>query len=309
MHINHITYELAENFFSLQDLAALHQISASEAMVYQKIMGLNEVPRYTQGAVDQQLSSVIKKFLQETKINTDEVKYILFAHTSEHVAPLSVTLLQELVNVYLFKNAIAFGVTINKCASAFQLLNIASHFFESLHSSQKILIWIADIAFTKTLYSIKETTVFGDAACVLLLQKQNDRNHFIDCLLKIDDRFAAGTYADHNEFSVFKFLYASTLAELITEIVEKNHISLNQIKYIFPNNVNTLSWRLIAEQLHFPLKKIYLKNVARTAHCFGSDPFINLQDAINAHELNAGDFYLLVTAGLGATFAAILLKY
>ena len=309
MHISHITYALSKNKLSLQDIAALNQISHSEAIVYQKIMGLNTVPRDKQSTVYDQLSSVIKKFLYETKIDVNEVKYILFAHTSEYIAPFSRSVLQELVNLYLFNQAIAFGLTINKCASAFQLLNIASHFFEDLSVSEKILIWIADIAFTKTLSSINGTTVLGDAASVVLLQKQDHDNRFIDCLITVDDRFASGTYADLQEFTLFKFLYPSALSELIIEILEKNHVILTQIKYIFPNNVNTLSWRLVAEKLHFPLEKIYLKNIARTAHCFGSDPFINLQDAIDSHELNKGDFYLLVTAGLGATFAAILLQY
>jgi len=70
-----------------------------------------------------------------------------------------------------------------------------------------------------------------------------------------------------------------------------------------------LSWYQVAAAIHMPIEKIYLKNISKTGHCFGSDPFINLKDGISAGLISPGDYYLLVTVGLGATFSAILFQY
>lgn len=76
---------------------------------------------------------------------------------------------------------------------------------------------------------------------------------------------------------------------------------------IVPHNVNNSSWRGVIRELGFGVERIYLDNVPRYGHCFGSDPFINLASMRDEGRLRDDGVYLLAAVGLGATYAAMVI--
>jgi len=60
---------------------------------------------------------------------------------------------------------------------------------------------------------------------------------------------------------------------------------------------------------HFDLNQIYLENIPLFSHCFNSDLLINLSDVINKNYLKAGDYYIMATVGVGASFGAALFQH
>jgi 3-oxoacyl-[acyl-carrier-protein] synthase III len=53
--------------------------------------------------------------------------------------------------------------------------------------------------------------------------------------------------------------------------------------------------------------RVYLDNISRYAHCFCSDPFLNLA-TLRAEGRLAPGHYLLTAVGLGATYAAMVVE-
>lgn len=309
MHLAHITYQLGAVSKTLLELARTSEITPAEASFFERIMGIQRVPRNVDRSIFSQTVKVMQIFFYETHINPASIKYFLFAHTGDCISPASISFLNYLSQSFHFNQAIAFGSTVNKCASAFHFLKIASVLCNNNNHDDCIVILIADNAFTKILKTIPGSTILGDAVTVLLLKSSHSAHRMIDVVMETDGRFASGSLAQPHEQLLFQKEYVVLLSRAICDILQKNNLSLENIRYIFPHNVNTLSWYQIASHLNFSKEKIYLKNVARTAHCFGSDPFINLKDCLMEGRLHAGDYYLLVTVGLGATFAVALFQY
>lgn len=309
MHLSHITYNLGSTSKTLPALASDSEITESEAMFFDRMMGLHIVPRNHGSTIFAQSLCALNKFFDETHLDPASIKYFLFAHTGDCVSPVTFDFLNNLAKHFHFEQAIAFGSTVNKCASTFHFLKMATALFKNLYSQDHIVILIADNAFTKILKTIPGSTILGDAATVVLLKKSHHAHRMLDVVIEVDGRFASGSLAQPSEQLLFQKEYVVLLSNVIFAIVRKNNLTLNDIHTIFPHNVNTLSWNQVASHIHFPKEKIYLNNVSRTAHCFGSDPFINLKDCLAAGQLHPGDYYLLVTVGLGATFAAALFRY
>jgi 3-oxoacyl-[acyl-carrier-protein] synthase-3 len=52
-----------------------------------------------------------------------------------------------------------------------------------------------------------------------------------------------------------------------------------------------------------------LRNVARFAHCYCADPFLNYTSALEQGRLRRGDHYLMAAVGPGATFTATVVRH
>lgn len=309
MNISHITYQLSQQTKTVYELSEHGEFSRAEAKVFDKLMGLKNIPRNDLSSHLQQLMSVLDHFVNEISFNPSDVKYIFYAHTADYTSPSNINILQEIKTNFYFKNALCVGSSFLKCASAFQFVQMSNALFLNMNDDDTILILIGDLAFTNILRYIPGSTVLGDAATALLLCKHSLYHQFIDSEFKCDGRFSGGMWGDHDEQLLFQAIYVETLCHIITEISERNQLDLSHIKCIFPHNVNSISWRQVMNALGLSSNQIYLHNIARTGHCFGSDPFINLKDGIVNNNISMGDHYMLVTVGLGAVFSALLFKY
>ena len=56
-----------------------------------------------------------------------------------------------------------------------------------------------------------------------------------------------------------------------------------------------------------PAERVYLDNVGRYGHCFGADVFVNF--ATVRDSLEPGDYCLMVSAGVGDSYGAALIRH
>jgi 3-oxoacyl-[acyl-carrier-protein] synthase-3 len=309
MNIECIEYYLPNTLSSLSDLAQQSEFSWDEARVFEKLMGLKQVPRDIRKTPYDNIRLVLTSFLKKKKISSVKDRYIFISHTADYIVPFQLNLSQLITDEFQFTRAICFSSVVNKCATPFHFFKLAASLFKTLNDDEYILMINSDTAFTKVLKMIPGSTVMGDAASVILLSKTACRNHFIDVEIDADDRFCHGVFADKPEQLLFQSVYADKLSMVINNLVSRNQLSMNQVRTIFPHNVNILSWKLVAKKLNISVDKIYLSNVSMMGHCFGSDPFINLEQAVAKNTIATGDYYVLATVGLGATFSAMLFQY
>lgn len=309
MNIAHITYQLASQKINLMDLAKQGEFSVAEANVFQRVMGLQMIPRDNHLTIISIMSLLLEKLFLDFPIQKEKIKYFLFSHTAEFVAPFGFHYLKKLIDTFQLSQAKFFAVNTYKCAGPFQLTCLANSIFHHLHQDDFILIATADIVFTNILKMISGSTVLGEAATAVLLQKSGARHRYIDSGYFSCGQYAQGVWGTKDSFLSFQSEYVFQLKKLINMILAKQKLSLSDIQLILPHNVNLISWKMLADDMAIPLNRIYLNNINRTAHCFGSDPWINLCDAISEKRIKPGDYYLLITVGLGATFFALLFQY
>lgn len=309
MNIFNIEYAQPAHIQSVANVSAKLGIEKSQAIIFEKIFGLKDLPLQVDITADALASEAINKCLNNATISKATVKWIIHAHTGNTITPYGDSIVRKLQQKYDFRNAMCFGMCLNKCASVFKALEVSQQLFEDMTDSEHILIVAADITFTEVLQFIPGTTIMTDGSCAILLKKNDVKDALLSSGFLVKGEFSAGIWGDAIVQYNFELNYVSNLARVIVEAVARAKLSMSDISYVFPHNVNTVSWKRVAKHLNLPQEKFYLNNIAKSAHCFGSDPFINLKDAQAQALLKPGDFYVLATVGLGATYSAMVFRH
>ena len=65
----------------------------------------------------------------------------------------------------------------------------------------------------------------------------------------------------------------------------------------------------MCQQIGLPPSVVLLDNVPLLGHTFAADSFLNYRTAVDNGLLSAGDRYLIVSAGYGAIFSAMVLEH
>lgn len=300
MYLN-LNYAMLGEELPIKQLVQQNELTAQEAAFFQKFYGLKAVSRFRQQSLMTILEKLFRQVPKQAKIDS-----VMCSHTAPLLWPYTHQELKTLCQMNNIKAKQIFTSCAYNCVTIFTQLKLAQSL---VNVARDILLVTLDVAFTDILKKIPGSTLLGDAATVLLLSRKGFHHRHIHTEIILKGRYAKGMWADKNTQFDFQENYLLYLSELILTTLKNAGISLNHIKYIFPHNVNTYSWKQVAKLLGISEDKIYLNNVPKYAHCFGSDPFINLASAEQEGLLQTGDYYLLVSVGLGAAFAAAVFQY
>jgi 3-oxoacyl-[acyl-carrier-protein] synthase-3 len=309
MHIVNVTYQLPETYETVMAMAKRVNLPLSEAKVFERVFGLKNLPIDLNATIEPLLIAAASCCLKEASIQPQQIKWLIHAHTATHVCPFGQSAVRSLKQKLGLDHAIAFGTGMTKCAAIFTAFEIANELLKSLAQDKYILLVTGDVAFTEVLQYIPGSTITTDGAAAILLAKDSINHQYLSSVNITYGEFAAGVWGEKANLQKFEKHYSQYLSAVILAAIAKANLSLEQIKLILPHNVNTLSWLKVIKELSLPRDTIFLDNIPRTAHCFGSDPFINLRDALMRNLIQKGDYYLLATVGLGATFAAMVFQY
>lgn len=309
MNIERIFYSVDGDKVLISDLTKKENIPVSEAKIFEKIMGLRFAIRDYAVNYQDQLLSILGSFFKKRHVDKSRIKYCIYAHTADDIAPNGFSVFEKAIKKFGLLQTQFFGVSLHKCASVFQILRLSEALFEKLSDLDLIILVISDVTFTGILQYIPGSTVLSDGSVAIELRKSGSHCLILGVYLNEVGCFSKGFKGAYDEQLLFQSIYCTNVILSINTVLDQANINILKIKKIFPHNVNITSWKQVADQLQIPLDKIYLKNIPKTAHCFGADPFINLADAESEGILNVGDYIILVTVGLGATFSSMLIKY
>jgi 3-oxoacyl-[acyl-carrier-protein] synthase-3 len=238
------------------------------------------------------------------------IRYVLYAHTIQTVAPFPMNVLHEVLQEVGLENANAFSLTMQNCASSIGALEICTRLLENTPNPEdKAIILTGEKAFSPTVQLIPSTTIMGEASAACLVAKNGDRDRVLAVKQKTLGKFSRGVSLDPETLREFEAGYVPTLAETIREALRLAGLQLADIALILPHNINMSSWRRVSRDLEFPIEKIYVENIPRLGHCFCNDIFLNHQSARTEGRLKVGDNYLMIGVGLGATFGVAVLQH
>ena len=154
---------------------------------------------------------------------------------------------------------------------------------------------------------IPGTTLMSEAVSVALVRRCSSGARIVDDITSVCGQFFDAELPG-GQLLAFQQRYPVAVTEVVQRLAERNGITLDDVEIFLPMNVNTLSWRRLAAQWNVPAERFWLDNVARLAHAYGADVFINYADALAAGRIRAGDYAVGIATGLGATFSAVLLQ-
>lgn len=238
------------------------------------------------------------------------VAWLVYAHTTQAVAPADVEPAQVLREELGLDGAEAFGLSHQACVSSLGALDVIGELLRAEGDENAYALMITgERAFSPIVQHIPNTAIMADAAaaCLVTLDGRGDT------VLSFVTR-TLGEYADWLDLTPeqnndFGQQYGPRIAEVIRLAVAEAGLAFEDIELIIPHNVNMLAWRQAVKSLEVPLEKVFLDNVPRYSHTFASDVFVNYTTLRDEGRLVEGAHYVMVSVGLGATFGAMVITH
>ena len=303
------SYFVPKTRLNLHESLQRFSLTQLQARVFSAFYGLQQIP-YAKGlSVTKLITQPIETLLQKTNVDKQQVKYIIHSHTAQVITRFGRSVIRKVQQQLDLGAAVAFGTSLNNCASTLNAFDMASVLLQCHDEQAKAIVVIGERAFTPTVQVIPHTSIMGDASAAVLVGLHGKEHRLLGQEMKTAGEFYRGVWLTAEESKLFEQRYVSLLSETILLAVKNAGLTLDDIRLILPHNVNLISWKNTAKAMCFPLEKIYLKNVKKYAHCFGADIFINFVDVLAEKQLKPGDYYVMATVGLGATFAAAVFQY
>ncbi len=298
---------IPEKHVLVTDLVTETHLPKETLSVYRKIYGLKNIPIYDQASLESLLLFPLKKLLLDCG-DISRIKYLIYVRTTAILCPYGDRLLKQIKDNFFNPAVITLSMTMQKCVSYFKALEILQVLLAD-HTHYSAIVLTGEVAFSPQLRVVPRSSIVGDAATASLFSLSGNGHHLLSVSNRFLPGYSKGIYLSDVEIRKFDAIFVESLSNLILETMVKSTIKLHQISLILPHNVNIPTWKKIAEQLSYPIKKIYLDNIGRYGHTFCSDHIINLQAALSHNRLQKGDYYMMVGCGMGFYLSVALFQY
>jgi len=301
---------LPELSVPIEDLAERLDLEPRQVKLFRRFHGLGSVPRQAPGETLGDLLVAAAGRLTGLIGREDDVRYVLHARGMPVATPYPVNPVREVASRLGLRKASAFTVTHQACATSLLAIDVAGRLLAADRVPGALALVLAgEKTWTRDAEIVPETSVFGEGAGACLVAAEGSRDRVLSYLSRSRGDFDGRLAEDPALLARFQREYPESLAEVVLGAVERAGLQLADIELILPHNVNSVSWRLLARRVGFPVERVLLDNVPVTGHSFAADAFLNHATAAEQRRLVQGRPYLIVAAGLGATFSAMVVEH
>lgn len=295
-------------------------VGSNDEWIY-KNLGIRE-RRISQGETTSDLATKAgMRAVENAGMHVEDVDLIILATaTADRQAPSCACFVQEKMGA---KRAVAFDISAVCSGALFATCTATQYIRSGLY--QNVLVIGADTFSTITDWSRRDSVFFGDGAGALLLSATEEDKGFKDFLLHTDgtgkEHFtipAGGSEKAASEDSVANKEHYfqmngpevfNTAIEVvprsINELLKKNEVSIDQIKWMLPHQPSIRILQEIAKQVGLPFEKVKT-NMDRYANTSGGTIPIVLDETMRAGETESGDLLLFAAVGAGWTWGTAL---
>jgi 3-oxoacyl-[acyl-carrier-protein] synthase III len=285
-------------------------ISESQIRLFQRFYGFSRIRREpTARLADQMLSTAAG--LAALRGREKDVRYVVQALTLPVSAPYPSNPVHDVRRALGLEHAVTFCLTQHACATGLLAVDVCGKLLAADGDPNALaLIFTGEKAYTA--YSqqfIIDTAVMGEGMAAILVRQGGDRDEVISYVTRTHGQFNQAPWLTHEQAREFDQLYPEALAEVMLAAVEQADLTLDDITFVLPHHVNHNSWKRLSKRIGFPMNRIFLENLPEVGHCFCADPFINYRTVSETGRLRRGDYYMMVSVGLGATFSAMVFRH
>jgi 3-oxoacyl-[acyl-carrier-protein] synthase III len=265
--------------------------------------------------------AAVKDLMQRYNKKVDDVDMIIVAtSTPDFPFPTVASIIQDRLNITQ-TGAIDLSAS---CAGFAYALHTANTFIASgLH--KKVLVVGADTLSKITDYTDRSTCIlFGDGAGAVMVEKDEQSNHFIGFNLGSDGNGAQHVYRPglskkvngielldteyivQNGREVFRWVVRN-VPDSVRQILKKTNTSLEQVDWFIPHSANLRLIEPICEKLGFPMEKT-LYSLVNFGNTSAATIPLALDLGIREGKVKNGDRVLLYGFGSGLVHAGQLLE-
>lgn len=199
------------------------------------------------------------------------------------------------------ENAAVIGLNQQACTSMLGSLRIARALLTAESDQEQILCVTADRFPEGAIYEQAYNLISDGAAACLVSRKREGfkilATHAITngALAQATDNETVGCYFSYTH-------------RCLTEIMEKAGLSFSDLSWVIPQNTNVNAWDVLCQLFGIERHKVFFDSIKDVGHIISSDNVVNLSDLIKTGKIKSGDKLLLLMAGFGLNWQAVLLE-
>jgi 3-oxoacyl-[acyl-carrier-protein] synthase-3 len=283
------------------------KLDSRRARVYARMYGFDRIAVAERGREFDMLESAVERLLTQSKVDPGLLRLVVHAHTGPYIGPVGESLPRRLGRM-LPADVRCFGMQLHKCVSSITALGVVQRLLQASPIGSKAVLLIGESAESEDL-RILDAGIVGDIGCALLLSLDGPRDRVVASRVRVCGEYARGIYDDPSSpvRDDYDARSREHLVRMIRDTVAQQNLSVNDLKYVLPHNVNVKRWLRAIDALGIERARVFLDNVGRYGHCFGADVFVNF-DSVR-QTLQPDDHCLLVSAGVGDTYGATLIRH
>jgi 3-oxoacyl-[acyl-carrier-protein] synthase-3 len=197
--------------------------------------------------------------------------------------------------------SIIVGVEQQACTGMLGAIRIGAMFLQTELSMNKVLCLTAD-RFPRGAKYEQAYNLISDGAAAVVLSREPIGFRLIAC-----HQISNGAMAQASDDETVGFYFNYT-QRLIQEILIKAAMTIEDLDWIVAQNTNSKAWKILSALLRFPAHKVLMPTLSEAGHVISGDNVINLLAADAANTFESGQKILMVMAGYGLNWQAVLLE-
>ncbi|WP_282205837.1 3-oxoacyl-[acyl-carrier-protein] synthase III C-terminal domain-containing protein [Kitasatospora fiedleri] len=294
---------------SIADRQRALGLTDTELRRYGRGFGLSEVCwDETESETESLLAAVGK--LTALRGREDKVRYVLRPRTQRFLSPYPLSPLHEVRREAGLRHAKTFALTEQACASGLVAVDVAGMLLaEDPDPEALALVLVGEKAYTQVAQVLAGMGITGEGTAAVLVSAAATRDRVLGFATRTVSVGDPNLVMTDEGFATFRDIYPDMLMGVIDEALADAGLTTADLALVLPHNVNRIAWVRFSDRLGVEVDRIFLDNIPQTGHCFGADPFINYASAQALGRLRPGDRYLMVSVGVGASFAAMVVEH
>ncbi|MBC7411523.1 MAG: ketoacyl-ACP synthase III [Bacteroidia bacterium] len=265
----------------------------------------------------------VNGLLKKKNLQPSDIDCLLVATTTPDMQfPATATIICDKVGI---KNALSYDI--NAACSGFIFTLVTAAKFIETGMYKRVIVYGGDKMSSIMDYKDRATCIiFGDGGGAVLLEASTDENGIIDAILRTDGagreflhQKAGGSvkpashatvdagehYVYQEGKTVFKFA-VTNMADVSAEIMERNHLTADDIAYLVPHQANKRIIDATANRMGVGADKVML-NIQK----YGNTTNGTIPLCLHEWEsrLKKGDNIILAAFGGGFSWGSILIKW
>jgi 3-oxoacyl-[acyl-carrier-protein] synthase-3 len=306
--LDRVETALPDRAVTVGELAGDLGLSARKVALFEKVHGLHALRLDPPTALVELVLEPARRLV--ASIDPATVRYLAYAHAIHEVAPALHHVPELLRKALGLPRAEAFAFTQQNCASGLGAVSIMGELLRHEGApGDRALVLMGEKPANRLTQVVPNTAIMGEASAACLVGSDGPGDRVLSYVARTLGQYSDLITLPLEETAQLGKVYPRVLAEVVDAALAEAGLTRSDVDLILPHNVNLLAWRSTAEELGFPLQRIFLDNIARYSHCFTADVFVNYTSLRAAGRLRPGAQYVLAAVGAGATFSAAVIAH
>ena len=227
-----------------------------------------------------------------------EVRAWRSSHDVMHLMDFPASRLQA---EFSLDRAVVVGLNQQGCTTMLGSLRLAGALLATEPDWERVLCITADRFPDSALYEHSYNLISDSAAACIVSRKRAGLR-----LVTAHQITNGGLHRATNDETVGT--YFSYIRLLIEETLRRADLSVNDITWVVPQNTNRKAWQIMSRMLGIDFEQVWQPSLPENGHAISADNIINLAALVQSGQLGARQHVLLLVAGYGLNWQAVLLE-